>query len=114
MGRDISTLFVYGTLQPGDVRWPYLEPFAADGGTPDTVDGQLFDTGCGYPAALLDHRATPGNTIRGRRFALRADRIDEALAVLDTRRAASPACTDASASPPTPACPPGRTSTATA
>ena len=84
MGRDISTLFVYGTLQPGDVRWPHLEPFAADAGTPDTVDGQLFDTGCGYPAALLDHRAAPGNSIRGRRFALRPDRIDEALVVLDT------------------------------
>ena len=62
----------------------YLEPFVADDGTPDSVDGQLFDTGCGYPAAVFDHRAEPGRTIVGRRFALRADRIDEALVVLDT------------------------------
>ena len=84
MGRAISTLFVYGTLQPGDVRWPFLEPFAADVGTPDRVDGQLFDTGCGYPAAVFAARAEPGSTIVGRRFTLRPDRIDEALAVLDT------------------------------
>jgi gamma-glutamylcyclotransferase (GGCT)/AIG2-like uncharacterized protein YtfP len=83
-GDPVLTLFVYGTLQPGDARWHHLEPFAADEGTPDAIDGQLFDTGCGYPAALLDHRAEPGHTVVGRRFALRADLIEEALVVLDT------------------------------
>ena len=83
-GDPVHTLFAYGTLQPGDARWHYLEPFVADEGTPDSVDGQLFDTGCGYPAAVFDHRAEPGRTIEGRRFALRPDRIDEALVVLDT------------------------------
>ena len=79
----ISTLFVYGTLQPGDERWPFLEPFATDEGTPDAVDGSLFDTGCGYPAAVFDHRATPGEVVQGRRFVLHAGRLDEALAALD-------------------------------
>jgi gamma-glutamylcyclotransferase (GGCT)/AIG2-like uncharacterized protein YtfP len=83
-GDPVLVLFVYGTLQPGDVRWHFLEPFAVDSGTPDSADGQLFDTGCGYPAAVFDHPAAPGHAIAGRRFALRPDRIDEALVVLDT------------------------------
>ncbi len=58
-GDPVTTLFVYGTLQPGAVRWHYLEPFVADAGTPDSVDGQLFDTGCGYPAAVFDVRRDP-------------------------------------------------------
>lgn len=72
-------LFVYGTLRPGDVRWPLLEPFVADGGVDDTVGGQVFDTGLGYPAAVFG----PTGTIVGRTYPLRTDRLDEALAVLD-------------------------------
>lgn len=79
----ISTLFVYGTLQPGDVRWHFLEPYAADEGTPDAVDGSLFDTAQGYPAAVFDHRARPGDVIHGRRYLLRPERLDDALAALD-------------------------------
>lgn len=72
-------LFVYGTLRPGDVRWSFLEPFAADEGVSDSVPGDLFDTGLDYPAAVFggDH------SIVGRTFRLRADRLDEALETLD-------------------------------
>ncbi len=79
----VTAVFVYGTLAPGDVRWRFLAPYVADEGVPDSVGGRLFDTGCGYPAAVFDQRAAPGNLIVGRRFTLRACRLDEALAVLD-------------------------------
>lgn len=75
----IDALFVYGTLRPGDVRWPMLEPFVADDGTDDSVLGQLFDTGLAYPAAVFGS----GGTILGRTYRLRADTLDDALAVLD-------------------------------
>jgi len=72
-------LFVYGTLRPGDVRWSFLEPLVADLGVVDTVAGQLFDTGLDYPAAVFGGKGT----IVGRTYLLRADTIDQALAVLD-------------------------------
>ena len=46
---------------------------------PDTVCGRVYDTGRGYPAGRFDE---PG-TIVGRTYRLRADRLDEALAVID-------------------------------
>lgn len=48
-------LFVYGTLLPGEVRWHHLAPFVADdAGVAAVVDGALYDTGRGYPAARFD------------------------------------------------------------
>jgi gamma-glutamylcyclotransferase (GGCT)/AIG2-like uncharacterized protein YtfP len=82
----ISHLFVYGTLQPGDVRWPIIAPYVIGEGIADRVDGQVYDTGRGYPAAVFD---APG-TIVGRTYALRADRLDEALAVLDEEESSVP------------------------
>ncbi len=75
----MAHLFVYGTLLPGEVRWQHLEPFVDGEGHPDSVDGDLFDTGVGYPAA----RFAPGATIVGHTFPLRLDTLDEALALLD-------------------------------
>ena len=75
----IRHLFVYGTLRPGDVRWSFLAPFAADEGVDDTVAGSLFDTGLDYPAAVFDGVGT----IVGRTYGLRTDRLGEALDVLD-------------------------------
>ena len=72
-------VFVYGTLRPGDVRWHVLEPFTIDGGTPDSVSGELFDTGLDYPAAVFG----PGGTILGHTFALLEATLDRAIAVLD-------------------------------
>ncbi len=73
-------LFVYGTLRPGDVRWPLLSPFVEGEGEPDHVRGRLYDTGLGYPAAVFgggDH------LIVGHTFALSGDRRERALASLD-------------------------------
>lgn len=72
-------LFVYGTLLPGEVRWPLLEPYVADGGVHDTTDGLLYDTGLDYPAAVFGR----GGTIRGMTFVLPADLVADCLAHLD-------------------------------
>lgn len=80
----VDALFVYGTLQPGEVRWPMLAPFALDGGIADTAAGRLFDTGLDYPAAIFDD----SGTIIGRTFRLRADSLHDALAVLDDEEGA--------------------------
>jgi len=72
-------LFVYGTLRPGDVRWPLLEQFVANEGVDDSAFGRVFDTGLDYPAAVFGD----DGTIRGRTYELRADRRQEALEVLD-------------------------------
>lgn len=80
----ITHLFVYGTLRPGQERWPFLAPYVVDEGHDDSVPGALHDTGHGYPAALFDR---PGS-IRGRIYSLHADRLDECLQLLDEVEAA--------------------------
>lgn len=78
---DPTVLFVYGTLMPGDVRWPILERFVVDDGTPDRVRGHLYDTGLDYPAAIFDESVD--SSVLGRRYRLDAARLEEALEVLD-------------------------------
>ena len=75
----ITHLFVYGTLRPGQQRWPHLAPFVVDQGRDDTVPGALYDTGNGYPAARFDR----AGQIHGSVYALRVDRLDECLCILD-------------------------------
>ena len=75
----VTSLFVYGTLRPGDVRWSFLEPFVTDDGIDDTVGGTLFDTGLDYPAAVFDG----SGIVVGRTYGLRTESIERALAVLD-------------------------------
>jgi len=75
----ISHLFVYGTLRPGQQRWPFLAPFVVDEGHDTSVVGMLYDTGHGYPAAKFDR----DGIIRGRVYSLRVDRLDECLELLD-------------------------------
>jgi gamma-glutamylcyclotransferase (GGCT)/AIG2-like uncharacterized protein YtfP len=75
----ITSLFVYGTLRPGQQRWPFLEPFVTDEGCDDAASGAVYDTGHGYPAARFDVTGT----IHGRVYSLRRDRLDEALRLLD-------------------------------
>lgn len=73
-------LFVYGTLLPGEERWAILEEFVVGAGSPDSVAGALYDTGEGYPAASFD---TGEGRVVGQVFQLRADRLADALEVLD-------------------------------
>lgn len=72
-------LFVYGTLQPGEVRWSQLERWVLGEGERDSVAGELFDTGLDYPAALFNDRAT----IHGRTCVLRPETHGACLAHLD-------------------------------
>lgn len=81
--RRVDYLFVYGTLRPGDVRWPILAPYVVDEGWPDTVDGRLYDTGLGYPAALFGDRVASGRTIVGRTHRLLDVSYDDCLRVID-------------------------------
>ncbi len=70
-------VFVYGTTMPGHLRYPYIEAFVAEA-TPDSVDGRLYDTGQGYPAAVF---GAGTGTIEGYVLRLRPDRAAEALRV---------------------------------
>lgn len=72
-------LFVYGTLMPGHLRWSVLEPHAV-GWRPAAVEGHLFDSGRGWPAAVF----TPGeDLVRGWAVDLRPEVADVVIAHLD-------------------------------
>jgi gamma-glutamylcyclotransferase (GGCT)/AIG2-like uncharacterized protein YtfP/GNAT superfamily N-acetyltransferase len=71
-------VFVYGTLMPGESRWPLLEPFAASHQRAETW-GEVWDTGRGYPAA----RFGDGGRIPGFVVELQPRRLGEAMAALD-------------------------------
>lgn len=75
----IRHLFVYGTLMPGQSRWPELAPWAGGRPTPDSVQGELFDTGNGWPAAVIGRDdLIPGYTVP-----LNPESLSAALAALD-------------------------------
>jgi len=76
----IARLFVYGTLMPGEERWPLLEPLAApDAPEAATAAGLLYRTPYGWPAAAFEP-ARPG-VVPGLVVALRDP--GTALPVLD-------------------------------
>ncbi|MDH3754970.1 MAG: gamma-glutamylcyclotransferase, partial [Acidimicrobiia bacterium] len=74
----MNLLFVYGTLMPGDVRWPLVadQVLAA---RRSRVRGRLFDTGEGYPGARFDL----DGEIEGWILELRPDSLATTLASLD-------------------------------
>ncbi|MDQ3544513.1 MAG: gamma-glutamylcyclotransferase [Actinomycetota bacterium] len=76
---DPPRLFVYGTLMPGRLRWPILEPFV-EAQRPASVPGALYDSGEGWPvAAFVDGPLTvPGVLVD-----LDPSRLDSALPLLD-------------------------------
>lgn len=82
VAATISELFVYGTLRPGESRWPYLEPYVVDDGWDDHVVGELFDTRRGYPAARFGG-TLGGPVILGRTFSLLDASRADALELLD-------------------------------
>jgi gamma-glutamylcyclotransferase (GGCT)/AIG2-like uncharacterized protein YtfP len=73
-------VFVYGSLMPGESRWPALEPFAA-GWEPATAPGRLWDTGRGYPAIRFDDAV--GGAVPGFLVLVDDERFADAIAVLD-------------------------------
>jgi gamma-glutamylcyclotransferase (GGCT)/AIG2-like uncharacterized protein YtfP len=75
----VRTLFVYGTLMPGHLRWGVLEPHAV-GWRPAAAEGRLYDTGEGWPAAVF----VPGDDlVRGWAVDLRPEVTEAVLAHLD-------------------------------
>lgn len=50
-------VFVYGTLRPGEERWPLIAD-AVHRHESAEAPGTLWDTGHGYPAAVFDGRGT--------------------------------------------------------
>ena len=78
VAESVSSLFVYGTLMPGQQRWEVLAPFVHGAPEPALVRGSLVDTGHGYPAMFPGEAVVPGYLVR-----LRADSMVEALDVLD-------------------------------
>jgi gamma-glutamylcyclotransferase (GGCT)/AIG2-like uncharacterized protein YtfP len=47
-----GTLFVYGTLAPGEPAWSQIAPYVSEH-REAAVPGRLYDTGRGYPAAVF-------------------------------------------------------------
>ena len=76
-----SRVFVYGTLQPGQPRWPLLAPFGIQVGSLARARGAPFDTGYGWPAAVFD--AGAATEVPGVVVAIRAKLLEEALVALD-------------------------------
>lgn len=74
-----AALFVYGTLMPGQLRWPVLEPYSVATQLAQTA-GRLWDTGSGYPAARFDPAAgdIPGVVVR-----IAPDRVADVILMLD-------------------------------
>ena len=74
----IPRLFVYGTLRPGQQRWPAIEFFVARS-EPATLSGfTLYDLPAGYPAI------EPGDgTVVGTLLHLEAERVEEAISKAD-------------------------------
>jgi gamma-glutamylcyclotransferase (GGCT)/AIG2-like uncharacterized protein YtfP len=70
-----TQVFVYGTTQPGHVRYEFIEDFVAHT-RPARVVGQLFDTGAGYPAAKFGEGRS---LIEGHLLELHPDLVDEAF-----------------------------------
>lgn len=72
-------LFVYGTLMPGHLRWGVLEHHAV-GWRPAAIEGRLYDTGEGWPAAVF---GPGGDLVRGWVVDLRPEVAEVVLAHLD-------------------------------
>lgn len=79
MPEGLRQVFVYGTLMPGQLRWPGLERFAT-GVQRATAWGRIWDTGLGYPAAVFD---AGGGTIPGFLVTLEPDLAAVAVDALD-------------------------------
>ncbi|MCP3989347.1 MAG: DUF480 domain-containing protein [Actinomycetia bacterium] len=78
----LDQLFIYGTLIPGEDRWPLLEDFITALES-DTTRGRLFDGGVGYPAARFDGTGTIPDRIHGLRMTIDPEVLDDCLDMLD-------------------------------
>ena len=78
-GECVPAVFVYGTLKPGQARWPLLAPFVTGAPIDGMVMGQLRDGGHGYPALnAVDDAKAPGVLCT-----CRSDEMASLLSLLD-------------------------------
>lgn len=77
-GAGERAVFVYGTLMPGHVRYPAIEPYVG-GARLARVRGRLYDTGRGFPAAVFDGEAE----VEGWLLTLKPGTAGRALALLE-------------------------------
>jgi gamma-glutamylcyclotransferase (GGCT)/AIG2-like uncharacterized protein YtfP len=80
LGRYMTKVFIYGTLAPGQHRWTTLEPYC-DNHTADAINGELYDTGYGWPAAVITTFSYPH--IPGYTVTLKPETVDIVLPILD-------------------------------
>jgi gamma-glutamylcyclotransferase (GGCT)/AIG2-like uncharacterized protein YtfP len=88
----LATVFVYGTLMPGHLRWGLIAPFAL-ASQPASVDGVVYDTHQGWPAArfrgplaveaIPDDRLQPTSAVPGWLVELEPSSVATLLALLD-------------------------------
>jgi gamma-glutamylcyclotransferase (GGCT)/AIG2-like uncharacterized protein YtfP len=74
----LTSLFVYGTLMPREVRYSLLEGYCVSEVLPAKASGRLLDLGC-YPGMISAEK--PEDWVQGELLKIR--RIDQALAHLD-------------------------------
>ena len=74
-------VFVYGTLKPGQVRWPLLKQYAPAYVARCEYPGYLYDCGA-YPAAVFTPDATDTHIV-GYSVTFLAHQQEEILATLD-------------------------------
>ncbi len=75
----LARLFVYGTLMPGQQRWPVLAPYAVSWARV-TAPGELWDTGLGFPGVRFDAAAPP---VPGVLVVIAPELVPAALEMLD-------------------------------
>lgn len=78
-GGTGQAVFVYGTLMPGHVHHPAIEPYVSTRRLA-RVRGRLYDTGRGFPAAVF---GGDDGEVEGWLLRLRPGAVGRALAVLD-------------------------------
>ena len=76
----ISSVFVYGTLMPGQPRWAAVDEASAGAPVRDSIRGRLFDTGSGYPALVTADRHS---TVKGWRVLIEKSALVATLAYID-------------------------------
>lgn len=83
-GVAAGRLFVYGTLMPGESRWPALRPYVGCWRV-GTAQGRMWDTGRGYPAVRFDRPGQPaaGGNVPGVVADLLSGCVAEAVERLD-------------------------------
>lgn len=80
-GLSVAPLpvFAYGTLRPGESRWPFVEPYVAFHRS-DSVTGRRIDTGLGFPGLIPDAGAVTYGTL----LAVRPESRGELMRLLDS------------------------------